>query len=143
MANIRVYLADGASLPRRASRRVDKESRAIQLGVEISPIIPVISPRFVALAYVSFNGEACFLPGGSVGVKLTGWTQFVNMFDPGTVLWIDYMNTGNRVRNYDTCMSCYAITGILWYDTNGEIEGRRNIGRECRECGYKWHFENV
>lgn len=135
MANItKVYLAEGAYLPRRASKRTDKDDKSFKIGVDARSN----PPRFTVLVCISFEGEALFFPGGSVGVKLAGWKSFVIMFEPDTVLWIEDDVTGRRHMNWHTCSHCCKISYQTWYDLPGDVTGRRNMGFECPVCGNKW-----
>jgi hypothetical protein len=140
VANItKVYLADGATLPRRASRRTDKDDKSFKIGVDVHSN----PPRITALVCISFEGEARFFPSGSVGVKLTGWNSFVIMFEPDTVLWIEDSVTATRTYNYHTCTRCCKVSYQTWFNTLSNKVGFRDIGFKCPKCGNKWRFDGV
>lgn len=139
MAITKVFLTNDAPLPRRAGSRTDKFAESFRIGVEVFSN----SPQITVLSYVSFEGEASFVPGGSVDVKLAGWKNRVVMFEPDTVLWIDDGATGKRIGNYHACPGCCTISYTLIHDMASKISGLRYLMYRCPKCHSEWHFDNV
>lgn len=77
------------------------------------------------------KGEASFVPGGYVIVKMPGSGEFWVAFMPWKVLEIRDLRGNLIKRNHRLCIKCATLTGARLDD---EVF-------ECTQCGNQWKLE--
>ena len=79
------------------------------------------------------GGDAGFLPGGRVGVKMPGSGEFWIAFPPMKVLEIRNLKTNSVIeRNFYLCIVCGTLSG------KSVVVGGQVVGYECVTCNSVW-----
>jgi len=95
--------------------------------------------RFVKI----HNGEASFIPGGNVDVKMPGSSEFRVAFQPREVLEIRDLKEDLIERNHYLCTECFTLTGkrenTQDYDSSIIATGADNLFK-CTQCGHQWNI---
>ncbi|MDP2671871.1 MAG: hypothetical protein Q8P13_05475 [bacterium] len=81
------------------------------------------------------EGEASFIPGGWVAIRMPGSSEFWTAFAPLKVLEIRNLNGPIHERNWHMCIKCSTLTGKAL--TQPVNEGKYG----CTVCGYQWRFD--
>ena len=125
MPGVRIYLATGVRIP--AIIRVQDKK------IEVRNVLTNGKrTRMVALR----GGDATFLPGGIVGVKMPNSSSFWVAFKEKTVLEIRSWQNRLKARNRYLCERCYALTGICERETRVLEKDLHNF--VCVDCGHSW-----
>jgi hypothetical protein len=90
------------------------------------------------------KGEASFMGGGAVDVKMPGSREFIVAFPPLKVLEIRDLKENLLERNNFLCKRCFTITGrVLESTPSKEKFGRADFDIICSECGNVWKLKGI
>lgn len=128
---VRIYLPPGTRLPRwvrNQDKNIEYERRRIGRGCYVY----VLSIR---------GGEAHFMPGGDVYVKMPGSSEYWGFSQKV----LEIRDAGNRLvkRNYYCCKKCMRLTGAVKTSQVGTRPGYRNVTMACEPCQRNWTLENI
>lgn len=88
------------------------------------------------------HAEACFLPGGIVGLKMQGFENLYIAFRSRTVMEIRNLKGVLVTRNYFMCPNCYTLTGKQGAESSKAPDGYpvwyRTHQFSCQTCGEHW-----
>ena len=89
------------------------------------------------------NGEASFLPGGSVSVRMPGSDRFWVAFQPMTVIEIRDLEGNVIEHNRYSCQSCGRFTvQVDSSSKSSESAGRLDANFSCI-CGNQWELKGI
>lgn len=89
------------------------------------------------------NGEAGFIPGGRVEVKMPGSRRFYVAFKELQVFEIRDLEGKLLKRNYFLCEKCFTNTGKMSKESPSETYGRTDVVMQCTECGNTWEHKGI
>jgi len=86
------------------------------------------------------GGNATFLPGGSVGIRMPGSDQLWVAFSSLKVLEIWDSRSGHLIKaNHYLCPECYTLTGkVQSHKPSAAIAGREDAVFICHHCQHRW-----
>jgi len=120
--------------------RVPLWVRSQTLDVELGP--RELKGRRVRSLKIS-EGEALFLPGGAVGVKMPGSDEFWVAFEPMKVLEIRDLNGKLIKRNHYLCTECATLTGKIESCKSSEVAGHDDANFKCTQCKLQWELRRI
>jgi hypothetical protein len=89
------------------------------------------------------GGEACFVPGGSVEVRMPNSTEFRVAFGKGKVFkTVDCASREER-RNFLFCERCLSNTGQIVSSRPGLLGRPTDVDVRCSECPNAWSSRRV
>ena len=90
------------------------------------------------------GGEASFIPGGGVQVKMPGSAESRCAFLPMKVLEIRDLRGKLIKRNHHLCTECANLTGkVESYKESTIIAGLADMTFKCTLCGHQWKLEGI
>lgn len=132
---VRLFLVPGTRIPiwiRVQDKNVEVSN--LELGPNKANKVRALSIR---------GGEASFIPGGQVVVRMPGSTKQIVSFNVDQILEIRD-GRGNLIkRNRYCCKQCMRITGEVKTSQAGTNTGCRNVTMACAPCGRNWTLENI
>lgn len=84
------------------------------------------------------GGEALFIPGGSVVVRMPGSDEYWVAFNPMTVLKILDFESRPIAQNYYLCTECATLTGKVENHRQSEMVGWADADFRCTRCSHQW-----